>query len=180
VFKINSNLFSNISQVCRIILLFSFDIIFFIFNRTINIINYRMEYKWINSRQWNSSFKSKRKIFMKLSNFFFFLDSITCRICCSCWYIFLFKISRYWWKSTWTISSSFRFTYDWSNTNESIPIKRGCLFKRRWEISFFYSLYASSMFLESGGTQPKQTTPVIRKRRNTQICSKFYYEEKSN
>jgi len=34
--------------------------------------------------------------------------------------------------------------------------------------------------LESGGTQPKQTTPVIRKRRNTQICSKFYYEEKQN
>lgn len=28
-------------------------------------------------------------------------------------------------------------------------------------------------FLESGGTQPKQTTPVIRKRRNTQICSEF-------
>lgn len=26
--------------------------------------------------------------------------------------------------------------------------------------------------LESEGTQPKQTTPVIRKRRNTQICSK--------
>ncbi len=26
-------------------------------------------------------------------------------------------------------------------------------------------------FLESGGSQPKQTTPVIRKRRNTQICN---------
>ncbi len=26
--------------------------------------------------------------------------------------------------------------------------------------------------LESGGTQPKQTTPVIRKRRNTQLWSK--------
>lgn len=34
-------------------------------------------------------------------------------------------------------------------------------------------------FLESGGTQPKQTTPVIRKRRNTQICSKFYTEKKN-
>ena len=32
--------------------------------------------------------------------------------------------------------------------------------------------------LESGGTQPKQTTPVIRKRRNTQLCSKFHSEEK--
>ena len=32
--------------------------------------------------------------------------------------------------------------------------------------------------LESGGTQPKQTTPVIRKRRNTQICSKCCLKKK--
>ncbi len=32
-------------------------------------------------------------------------------------------------------------------------------------------------FLDSGGAQPKQTTPVIRKRRNTQICSRFITEQ---
>jgi hypothetical protein len=30
-------------------------------------------------------------------------------------------------------------------------------------------------FLDSAGAQPKQTTPVIRKRRNTQICSMFIH-----
>ena len=42
------------------------------------------------------------------------------------------------------------------------------------KISFrFYELNGLTTVLDAEGAQPKQTTPVIRKRRNTQICSRF-------